>query len=484
MRRNIEKSNVLILGIIFLGFFVVIASFYIAFYDLFKQEIKTVSQISAEHIEAQINNIINLPLNVSITMANDTFLREFILAEENLDLNREVIPTLWEYLDEYHKEYNFDSVFFVSAKTNHYYHFENGLDRTLHKGNQEDAWLFDFLESDKPYAFHVDKDQVGHDNVVTIFVNCKLMDTNGEAIGVVGVGVTSPYVQDFLTESEENYDVSSYLIDESGHLILSSHHTAFDAINLFDEPKFKDIDLSLQKENPRATGTLWYHDDFIDGYVITKYIPHLNWYLVVEKTTTPFMAEMSQQMLVTSILGFVSISLVGLIISNLMRKHNREVILASQMDNLTNIRNRDAYMHELSLHEKRLTTYQSFALSVVDLNNLKKTNDTYGHQAGDELLQALSSILCAVFKHSPVFRIGGDEFVIILIDTDEAATKALWSQVEAEFSHYNLTQQSALSAAFGYAFFDSEHLNTMDLLFQAADDAMYRHKQQMKESRL
>ena len=59
-----------------------------------------------------------------------------------------------------------------------------------------------------------------------------------------------------------------------------------------------------------------------------------------------------------------------------------------------------------------------FAIIVFDVNDLKKVNDFYGHDAGDRHILSAKKLICDVFKHSPVYRIGGDEFTVILTGTD------------------------------------------------------------------
>ena len=73
-----------------------------------------------------------------------------------------------------------------------------------------------------------------------------------------------------------------------------------------------------------------------------------------------------------------------------------------------------------------------FALVVCDLNNLKKINDSQGHNAGDEYIRASSHLLCHIFVHSPVFRIGGDEFVVFLSGNDYSARNELMDQLRKQ----------------------------------------------------
>ncbi|MBR2275017.1 MAG: diguanylate cyclase, partial [Lachnospiraceae bacterium] len=110
-----------------------------------------------------------------------------------------------------------------------------------------------------------------------------------------------------------------------------------------------------------------------------------------------------------------------------LRALNTEKELARR-DELTGVRNKTAF-HELeqSLQENmdRGMDYLPFAIALCDLNDLKKINDTMGHKAGDEYIMASAGFLCELFNHSPVFRIGGDEFVIFLRGEDFINRKEL-----------------------------------------------------------
>jgi len=90
------------------------------------------------------------------------------------------------------------------------------------------------------------------------------------------------------------------------------------------------------------------------------------------------------------------------------------------IDALTGIKNKHAYLEmEASLDRQiEQRNVAPFAVVMLDVNDLKKVNDTSGHQAGDELLRGACRIICDVFKHSPVYRVGGDEFTVIARGVD------------------------------------------------------------------
>ncbi len=154
-------------------------------------------------------------------------------------------------------------------------------------------------------------------------------------------------------------------------------------------------------------------------------------------------------------------------------------------DALTGIRNKTAYDKET----KRLAwaiedKSAQFGIAVIDLNFLKRINDTYGHEQGNITIRKLCHIVCTVFKHSPVFRIGGDEFAVILENDDYANAHDLEKQFNAVLEELagdaSLEQWERVSAAIGMAFFDAIKDDSVDNVFKRADKAMYARKKAMK----
>ena len=103
-------------------------------------------------------------------------------------------------------------------------------------------------------------------------------------------------------------------------------------------------------------------------------------------------------------------------------------------DVLTSVRNRgayDTYMRQLQVQLGDDAEHTEFALIVFDCDDLKAINDRYGHDKGDACLQAASKMICRVFQHSPVYRIGGDEFAVVLQGKDYKNREALLSDFDA-----------------------------------------------------
>ena len=118
------------------------------------------------------------------------------------------------------------------------------------------------------------------------------------------------------------------------------------------------------------------------------------------------------------------------------------------------------------------------ACVVVDINNLKQANDTMGHSAGDELICAAAECVLSVFDSlGCCYRMGGDEFAVLLQNTTESQVNRALSELELCISRRNLTRSFPLSLAVGHAMGQNTPIEQM---FREADADMYRNKSQMK----
>ena len=122
---------------------------------------------------------------------------------------------------------------------------------------------------------------------------------------------------------------------------------------------------------------------------------------------------------------------------------------------------------------------EPFAVVVCDINGLKQINDSLGHKAGDQYIKDACRIICETFKHSPVYRIGGDEFVAILRGGDFEKRNELMSLIEKN-DRDNLAADQVV-IAFGMAEYDPERDQGFEAVFERADVAMYENKKALKE---
>ena len=149
-------------------------------------------------------------------------------------------------------------------------------------------------------------------------------------------------------------------------------------------------------------------------------------------------------------------------------------------DALTGIRNRASYSETMARYNKILDSDIKIGLIMLDINNLKITNDELGHQYGDQLIKISSAIICSTFHKFDVFRIGGDEFVVLLKDIDLIEANQLCLKLDRAVKEHNTHSTVPVSIACGYAIYDPKRDKSLDDVFIRADRNMYSLKQSQK----
>lgn len=158
-------------------------------------------------------------------------------------------------------------------------------------------------------------------------------------------------------------------------------------------------------------------------------------------------------------------------------------------DSLTGIRNKLSYDQEIHKLGWDLTSDNArFGIAVIDLNFLKKINDGYGHEQGNIAIKNLCILICRIFTHSAVFRIGGDEFVVIVQNEDYDRAQNLIDEfnkiIDENMINTDEPPWVAFSAALGYAKYDKYVDQTVESVFRRADKAMFNRKKEMKALRV
>ena len=119
-----------------------------------------------------------------------------------------------------------------------------------------------------------------------------------------------------------------------------------------------------------------------------------------------------------------------------------------------------------------------FSLVIFDLNDLKLINDSRGHESGDAYIKDASKLICSCFKHSPIFRVGGDEFIALLEGEDYSNQDELLDKFEKQILE-NIAQ-GRIVVAFGCSRFDPERDKDIQTVFERADENMYFKKKELK----
>lgn len=146
------------------------------------------------------------------------------------------------------------------------------------------------------------------------------------------------------------------------------------------------------------------------------------------------------------------------------------------VDAVTGLKNRLAYIRRFNAIERENDTTKTTYAIMLDIDNFKKINDTFGHHTGDMVLKKSAEFLLSVFddRRFEVFRIGGDEFAVIAIDVSKVCLEQRIAQI------YNPSVDLICDFSCGFAEVDFSKKNAMENAFILADQLMYQQKKEKK----
>ncbi|MBQ1491914.1 MAG: GGDEF domain-containing protein, partial [Blautia sp.] len=446
-------------GIVFLCF---LLSTFMSLWSLHLMVVENLKALS-KSLAAQIYDVINMELSeptiVARTMAQDRFLVSILEAEEETG-DKETSALMADYLTGLKEGLGYEAAFVISEKSKQYYS-HSGMTKTIDPlSNPHDVWYPLFVEQNLPYDLDVDRDEMNSDDF-TVFVNARVESQDGKLLGVCGIGENMNQTQQLFLDLEKEYGVKINLIDKTGLIQVDTNE------NQIENAYLKGLSLT-------QTDYGYQRKDW-DGFVITKFIDRLGWYLVIQSNENQHMYSILQLLL----LNIVAYLLVTAIISHAIRiliARTEALAHVSFRDNMTSLFNRRAFEEDKERLSKNDLDNQLVCLTA-DLNGLKTTNDTLGHEAGDELIQAGAQVLLhCLGSYGHVYRIGGDEFAAVLTLSEEELLSAL-QKLKDECASWKGEKAKELSISVGYALrkeFPSENLSE---LMRIADEEMYKAKE-------
>ncbi|MBC3899858.1 diguanylate cyclase [Acetobacterium malicum] len=463
-QRN--KVGLLISLIILIGIVAIVFFSFTTYSKIIKDDVLNISKLTSTNIYSEINNELTKPIFVSLTMANDSFVKQWLQLEDPQN-NQEII----DYLAGIRSKYNYHSVFLISAKSLNYFHY-NGLFKTISAQDDHDQWYYDFINQDKLYVLDVDQDQVDNQRL-TIFINCKILDDQGNLMGVAGVGIEMTYVQELLENFERDYDLEAFLVDEQGLIQAHTNPNLIETQNINDLESYSAIGPSLY--NKTDTINVFNDDDLYNQqYIISHYIEELDWYLIVRKDTSELAQSFNQQLYYDLFVIILVLASVLIIVQRIINKNDTQMKKLALLDNLGILSNRKDFDQNLkatlSLNDE---TKGAWSVFLMDLDHFKDVNDTHGHLQGDEILKHVMTLCKAALNNHLITRWGGDEFSgIIYLPGVLAAEKleALRLEIVNDplLSKFNITVSIGVTQAIG--------IDTEDTIIRRSDQALYASK--------
>jgi len=405
---NIHRSRIGLASIagliIIIGFLTTSVTSYVVSTTSAKRAILTNElPLTSDNIYSEIQRDLLRPVFVSSLMATDTFLRDWVINGEEDE------KQIRKYLSEIRKKYNAVSSFFVSEQSKTYYH-PDGILKKISADDPRDTWYFRVAQMTDDYEINVDPDMANTDTM-TIFINYKTYNYQGNYIGATGIGLTVKAVKALIQQYQEKFGRTVYFVDDNGQIVL--HGPQYSGpTNLRDRSGLtKDYPNLLKKDQ-----VIEFSSDGETILLSTRFIPELRWILVVEQSATDLLSEFrSTLQLNLAICAIVTLLVVFLHHQTVNFFHDKLANLALQ-DSLTGIGNRRA----LGLSFRQMTAqakrhFEALSILLIDIDHFKQINDRYSHLVGDHVIkQTVKRIQGRLRGEDTLCRWGGEEFIVLL----------------------------------------------------------------------
>jgi len=427
----------------------------------------------SDNIFSEIQQILIKPINNSSLMANDEFLISWVQSGE-IDTT-EII----RYLDRIREKYGYFSSFFVSDQTKNYY-FYDGILKQISPQDAHDDWYYQFVALDREYDLDVDTDEATN-GTITIFINHRLEDHEGNFLGVTGVGLKMESVGKTLELYEQKYHHLVYMIDEQGLIQIHPDQSLVLKENIKEMDGIESVaDELLSKRD--GTNIYEYKAQHGNMVISARYFPDLQWYLIVEQDQTQSLQTARNYLMGNILIGFVVTLLVILLVAWSLNFYYKKLETLAINDDLTGLFNRrkfqDIIQHEIT-YARRYE--ESLSLLLIDIDRFKSVNDNYGHSIGDQFLKLVAETLQSKIRDVDIIaRWGGEEFVILLHRADEQQALITAERLRESISTLKYVAGNdsiSRTISIGLVTSHSGELEKDEML-DLADKAMYKAKEE------
>lgn len=378
-----------------------------------------------------------------------------------------------ELLGKKAEDLGFHHFFVVNTKGMGYY-----VDENVHRNHSDDPFYYDIMKNEvfvtEPFVM---------DGNVTIMTACvSIYDAQGEKVGVLCGAIKLDNIQELIQNNEMILQGDCFILNRVGNYITSRENGNIERYkSIYDTP---DSELSMIKSAFRdekdLEGTIRLNGVKYQSCI--TYLPDYNWVIVqcipVTKITQRFEEMTALQMILIVLAAVLIFGIIRIV--HRWKKSEQKIYT----DSLTKGYNRAACLSMIDSLEKKKNS--QIAVIYMDLNNFKIVNDTYGHEKGDELLCIFCNALEQILgKIGFVGRMGGDEFIAILLDITNSEVKELCQQVEniLKEKSKNLSFSYEISSSYGFFIREKGDKTSLQEVMQKADERMYEYKLEHKKEK-
>lgn len=299
-----------------------------------------------------------------------------------------------------------------------------------------------------------------------------------EVMAVVGMDISTSILYENI-KAVTVYDTGyAFLMDSEGGFVYHPEMEGSSGTPEFDAQHAYLYEKSLVSAQNHSVEP--YHWNGVDKYLTSQKL--CNEMIFTVCVTEEELQEPQQKMLIDSVLVILCVMTGYIIVTISVIK---AIVKLMYKDSMTRVGNKAAYVECVDALYKRIKNKEKFNFSVVvvDINDLKKVNDTYGHEYGDILIQNAASVLKTVWDKKHIYRIGGDEFTVVLADVEKETLEKQMRRLEEEINNFNRNNGNDvlfLQMAAGMSSYNRETDKEYMDVFRRADEAMYENKKMRK----
>lgn len=425
--------------------------------------------LTGDTIFSEIDKSILRPLSVASLMANDTFLQDWLKDGER-DPSRAA-----RYLAAINGRYGITGSFLVSENSRRYY-YAGGVLKTVKPTDPEDRWYFHSLQVTQSDAYDIALDEdMTNGGKTTLFINHRIVDSQGKLLGVIGVGLPQAELSAQLAAHERRFQRRIYFIDHDGRIVLDSAGAG--------QRKLRDLPGLAQLADAILAGgleprKLEYSRDGNRYLLTSRLLPELGWHLLVEQNETRALQPLHAALQVNLAINSTILLLVLIAVLATLQHHQRRMRQLATTDPLTGCLNRLAFLELLPgwlrACERASAEPQ---LLMIDIDHFKQVNDKHGHQIGDQVLREIADLLRSQLRGGDLLiRWGGEEFVVLVHShgDDDALAERLRSIVA---NHMMSASGKRLTVTISIGLCQWLPPETLEAAVARADLALYAAKQ-------
>lgn len=387
-------------------------------------------------------------------------------------------PDIYEMDDEAQKDFiigrseqfGFNHIFIMNMQGTGYYIEEN-----VHRNQSGEEFFYSVRNND----IYIAEPFYTGEGMALMTVCVSIYDKQREKVGVLCGAINLDNVQQLIGNSEMILEGKTYILDESGRYVTSQEASdVYNKIPIYETP---DSELSLIEktfaEQEDQAGTM-----ILNGIEYQTYVTYLEDYKWAIVQNIPVL-KITERYAFLNRMQYILIFVIALLVCFFVRiiycweKSNKKIYT----DTLTRCNSRAACFDLLDCLEE--SEKEQITIIYMDLNEFKWVNDTHGHEKGDELLKIFADVLThTIGKEGFVGRMGGDEFIAVLLDVTEEKIAELWKQVEDGLSQKSdsLDFPYRITSSYGYASREKGTKGSLHSVLQMADKKMYENKSLQK----